>query len=194
MGVAGIVDGVQQVVHHIGHVRDVVQVQLLHQVLLDEALDHVLGGDDHVIALRAGGQLGVHVLVLGEGDVVHVAAGLLLEDLQHFAVDVVFPVVDLDLRAGEGLVGLGQAGDGQRGHQQRDQQNDGEFLHVQHPPDFQVVLYVQTPKGVRRGRGVRSVELGVRSLRMQGEPQFLIPHSQRLTARPITGSPASCAC
>ena len=62
-------------------------------VLLDEALDHVVGGNDNVIIYRAARKLCVHILVGGVGGVA---------DAHSFAVGLVIPSLKL-------LVGVDRA-------------------------------------------------------------------------------------
>ena len=86
---------------------NVAVIQLGKQVLVNEALDHIVRGDDHVIVDRAGGDLGVHRLVAGIRRVVYLyaLAGFLeIPLLEHFVYvkralravgDILAPVVNV---------------------------------------------------------------------------------------------------
>ena len=107
----------------VGDVGNVFPVDLLEQVLLNHALDHVVAGDNHVVARTAHRDFGVHVLVRFKRLIDDLDAGLLLEQVEHFRLDVVAPVVDAD--------GFLRRQRKERAERQRGgKQQHGEFLHV----------------------------------------------------------------
>ena len=72
-------------------------VQLLQVAVARELGDHVAGGEEQVVARRAGLQLGEHGLV-GVEDVDHdLAVVLLFELLDQLGVDVVHPGEEMEL-------------------------------------------------------------------------------------------------
>ena len=54
----------------IGKIRDVFVIQLLHQSLRNQPLDHIIRRHDHVVGNRPGGELGIHILVAGKSGVI----------------------------------------------------------------------------------------------------------------------------
>ena len=110
----------------VGDIGDILPVDLLEQILLNHALNHVVAGDDDVIAGAAHGDFGVHILVGFKRFVDDLDAGLLLKERQHFRLNIVAPVVDADcfLRQRK------QRAENQR---ERQQQHSG-FLHGGYPP------------------------------------------------------------
>ena len=92
----------------VGVVRDVREIERLEHILLDELCNHIVGGDDDVVAGAAGLELGVHGLVGVEGQIIDVDACRLLKGGDHVqrivrAVgDILAPVVDCDLFTGGG--------------------------------------------------------------------------------------------
>ena len=107
----------------VGDVGNVFPVDLLEQILLNHALDHVVAGDNHVVARTAHRDFGVHVLVRFKRLIDDLDAGLLLEQVEHFRLDVVAPVVDAD-----GF--LRRQRKERAEHQRGGEQQHGEFLHV----------------------------------------------------------------
>src|SRR5699024_1427433 len=72
-------------------VGDLAVIQGLEHILLDELRDHIVRGDDDVVAGAAGLQRGVELLVAGRGPVVDLNAGLRLEVLDKTFVDILAP-------------------------------------------------------------------------------------------------------
>ena len=105
-----VVLGILQLRIHVGEVGNVVEVQGLQLVLIDEAGDHVVGGDDHVVVGAVAVQHGIHGLVALEGLVVDLDAGLFLKVLQDGHVDVLAPVVDVYLTGRAAASAAAQAG------------------------------------------------------------------------------------
>ena len=70
VGVVRVVVEAAEAFADVGGVGDVLIIQREEQALGAHAGDHVVGGDDDIVADGAGGDLGVHVLVAGEGGVV----------------------------------------------------------------------------------------------------------------------------
>ena len=105
MRVVGVIVGIEQAFQRIGHVGHVVIVDLGQQVLGNEALDAVLGGEDDVVGAGVGAHGHHHILVGGEAHIVDMDAGFLFKLVQDSLVDVVLPVVDVDdllRRSGKG--------------------------------------------------------------------------------------------
>ena len=96
MRVVGVIVGIEQAFQRIGHVGHVVIVDLGQQVLGNEALDAVLGGEDHVIRAGIGADGHHHVLVGGKAHVVDMDACFFFKLVQDGLIDVVLPVVDVD--------------------------------------------------------------------------------------------------
>ena len=82
---------------HIVEVGDISEVQGLQHVLLDHLTDHVVRGDDNVVARGAAGQLAVKGLVGVVGLVVDSDASLGGEVGENGLVDIFAPVIDVDL-------------------------------------------------------------------------------------------------
>jgi hypothetical protein len=76
-------------------VRDVVEVQRLDQLAGDEQRDLRLGGDEDVVADRAGGELGDRFVEGREGAQLDLDVVAFLEGLEDRRVDVFGPVVEL---------------------------------------------------------------------------------------------------
>ena len=97
-----VIGGVAEGLIHVLVVGNVVEIERLKHVLFNEAADHIVRGDDDVVAGAAGFELGVEALVAVVGEVVHMNAGGLLEGRDHIqgavgAVgDILSPVVDGD--------------------------------------------------------------------------------------------------
>ena len=78
-------------------VRDVVEVDLGQEVVLNHLLDHVVRGADHVVGDGSGLDDGIHFLVGLKHVVGDVDSRLLLEVFDDGIVDVFTPVVDIEL-------------------------------------------------------------------------------------------------
>ena len=129
VGVVRVVVEAAELVFDVLVVGDVVEVQGQEHVLVGQTCDHVVRGDDDIVAHGPALELGVHVLVAGIGGVVDVdlfAVGLLIPGLEGFhgvqgavgAVgDVFAPVVNVQLQR-VGAAGHGDDEDQDRSHAQ----------------------------------------------------------------------------
>ena len=106
----------------VGNVGDVFPVDFLKQVFLNHALDHVVAGNDDVVARTAHRDLGIHVLVGLKRLVDDLDARLLLKQVEHFRLNVVAPVVDVDRF-------LSRQSKERAERQRGGEEQHGEFLH-----------------------------------------------------------------
>ena len=120
--VVGIIIEIAEGLTDVFVVGDIVEVQLEQHILLEHAGDHVVGGDDHVEADSAAGELGVHVFVAGISGVVDLdllLVGFLIpllkladgiEGILRAVGDIFAPVVDIE-RQGLGASASAAAGE-----------------------------------------------------------------------------------
>ncbi len=148
-------------------VRDVRVIQLLHQSLRNQPLNHIVRRHHHIVGHRPGGQLGVHILVAGKGGVIdaHTLAvgfvvpflkgGVGVQRILRTVGDILAPVVNVERRdLARDLLAGGQErqGTSAQAEQCRAQRDDappgGCFVSVP-------LFHARTPPSRRLARAVR---------------------------------------
>ena len=104
-----------------GKVGNLVVVQRLEHVLLDELGDHIVRGDDHIVAGAAQSERGVELLVAGRGLVVDFDPGRLLKLLDEALINIFTPAAHVD----HPLFGTGAGAASQQAGGQGQGKNEG---------------------------------------------------------------------
>ena len=132
----GVIRVIGEVFHAVGQAvqaADNVLVQRLELAFLNQALDHVIAGDHHVVG-SAGEQFRIHLLVGREEGIVDLNAVFLFEFCDDLFVDILAPVIDVQhVAVAEGVQG--------QERQAQEQQDAGQgfrkgFLHFSIPPSW----------------------------------------------------------
>ena len=131
----GIVRIVEEILHAVGQLIQVIDdglVDGLEHVFLDQALDHIIAGDQDIIG-DTGHQLGIQFLIGGEVRIGDVDVVFLLKIIDDLFVDIFAPVVDIELvtaELGDRVVALAEPQKRERGQAQAEQDRE-HFFHGQ---------------------------------------------------------------